>query len=65
VTLITRKVKSQLRSGKFRELKNAGQGAWQSQAILRGYELLGRSLGLFHDKIDVDAADNAIMETLI
>src|SRR5215472_15753178 len=30
------------------DAKNAGQGAWQSQSILRGYELLGPLLGHLH-----------------
>lgn len=40
-----------------------GIGAWQMQGIQRGYELLGRYLGMFHEKIDVNA-DSAIMEQL-
>jgi phage terminase small subunit len=46
------------------DAKHSGRGAWQSATILRGYELLGRSLGLFHDKIDVNAADNALIDAL-
>lgn len=30
------------------------------QAIQRGYELLGRYLGMFHEKIDI-SADNAVI----
>jgi hypothetical protein len=44
--------------------KESGTGAWQSQAVLRGYELLGRYLGIFTDKVAVDM-DQQIMERLI
>jgi hypothetical protein len=44
--------------------KQAGIGAWQTSAIQRGYEMLGRSLGLFKDKIDVNAEDNQIIAML-
>src|SRR5215472_16914745 len=43
--------------------KAAGQGAWQSQTILRGYELLGRYLGIFTDKVDIKA-DEELIERL-
>lgn len=41
----------------------AGTGAWQLQAIQRGWELLGKHLGMFKDKIDVNA-DNQIIAAL-
>ena len=44
--------------------KRSGIGAWQMQGIQRGYELLGRYLGMFHDKLDV-SADDKIIEQLI
>jgi hypothetical protein len=34
---------------------SAGRGAWQSQTIQRGWELLGRYLGVFTDKVEVGA----------
>jgi phage terminase small subunit len=40
--------------------KGAGQGAWQSAAVLRGYELLGRHLGMFKDKVDVRSDEQLI-----
>ena len=46
------------------DAKRAGQGAWQSQAVLRGYELLGKSMGLFVDRVESNL-DEKIMETLI
>jgi hypothetical protein len=42
--------------------KRAGQGAWQMQAIQRGYELLGRYLGIFTDKIEVGVDDKIVQE---
>jgi hypothetical protein len=44
----------------IQKAKAAGSGAWQSATILRGYELLGRSLGMFHDKVDVNNDDEII-----
>ena len=44
--------------------KAAGIGAWQSQAILRGYELLGKYLGFFTDKVEV-GADQKLIEQLL
>jgi hypothetical protein len=44
--------------------KKSGSGAWQTSGALRGYELLGRTLGMFKDKIDVNAADNEIIAAL-
>jgi hypothetical protein len=35
-----------------------------SAAVQRGYELLGKSIGLFRDRIDVDAIDDQIIERL-
>jgi hypothetical protein len=43
--------------------KRAGQGAWQIQAIQRGYELLGRYLGIFTERVEV-GLDDKIMEQL-
>jgi hypothetical protein len=31
---------------------------------VRGYEMLGRSLGLFKDKVDINAVDNEIIQLL-
>jgi hypothetical protein len=42
------------------EAKDAGSDTWQSQAILRGCELLSRGLGMFHDKLDVNVDDEII-----
>ena len=41
----------------------SGEGAWQSATILKGYELLGRYLGMFKDRVDV-GVDDAIMKQL-
>ena len=41
----------------------AGAGAWQSAAILKGAELLGRHLGMFTDKIEV-GLDAKLMERI-
>jgi phage terminase small subunit len=35
------------------EAKLAGIGAWQAQAIQRGFEMLGRYLGMFKDQVEV------------
>ena|SRR6516225_6280129 len=43
--------------------KAAGQGAWQSATQLRGYELLGKYLGIFKDQVDV-SADEKLIEQL-
>lgn len=40
--------------------KKAGVGAWQMQAVQRGYELLGRYLGMFTDRLDVHGDDRLI-----
>lgn len=45
------------------DAKHSGRGAWQSATIVRGYELLGRYLGLFHDRVEVDL-DTEIMARL-
>jgi hypothetical protein len=45
------------------EAKQCGPGAWQSIAILRGCELLGRSMGMFVDKVEV-GTDQKIVEML-
>jgi phage terminase small subunit len=42
----------------------AGQVAWQAQAILRGYELPGKSLGLFVDRVETNL-DEKVMEALV
>jgi phage terminase small subunit len=42
------------------DARSAGQGAWQCSAILRGYELLGRYLGMFSERIDVSDDDKII-----
>ena len=42
---------------------SAGAGAWQSAAILKGAELLGRSLGMFTDKLEV-GLDAKLMERI-
>jgi hypothetical protein len=43
--------------------EKAGEGAWQMQTILKGYELLGRYLGMFKEQIAV-GVDEAIMKQL-
>jgi hypothetical protein len=43
-------------SGLLRSIEDAraaGVGAWQMQAIQRGYEMLGRYLGMFKDQIEI------------
>ena len=37
----------------IRDAKAAGVGAWQAQIILRGYELLGKYLGMFKDQVEL------------
>ena len=44
--------------------KKSGAGAWQATARLRGYELLGKHLGMFVDKVEV-GLDEKLMERLI
>ena len=41
----------------------AGSGAWQTAGILKAYELLGRHLKMFSDKLEVDLGTE-IMEAL-
>jgi hypothetical protein len=41
----------------------AGAGAWQSAAILKGAELLGRHLGMFTDRVEV-GLDSKLMERI-
>jgi phage terminase small subunit len=43
---------------------DAGQGAWQSQTVTRCYELLGKYLGLFTDKVEV-GSDQQIMDAIV
>lgn len=43
--------------------ERAGDGAWQFQAVQRGYELLGKYLGLFTEKVEI-GLDEKIMEQL-
>jgi hypothetical protein len=45
------------------DAKHSGRGAWQSSTIMRGYELLGRHLGLFVDRVEIDT-DEKIMASL-
>jgi phage terminase small subunit len=42
----------------------SGAGAWQATAQLRGYELLGKHLGMFVDKVEV-GLDEKLMEQLL
>ena len=44
------------------EAKLCGQGAWQSQAIQRGYELLGKYLGMFKDSVEVGLDEKLMLE---
>jgi hypothetical protein len=44
--------------------KRAGSGAWQSQTILRGFELLGKRLGMWTERVEVDASDKMIAQLL-
>jgi hypothetical protein len=46
------------------DAKAAGIGAWQAATVLRGYEFLGRCLGIFTDRVEVNA-DEQLMERLI
>lgn len=41
----------------------AGSGAWQTTGILKAYEMLGRHLQMFSDKLEIDLSDR-IMEAL-
>lgn len=43
--------------------EKSGEGAWQSATILKGYELLGRYLGMFKDKMEI-GVDEAIVKQL-
>lgn len=43
--------------------EKAGEGAWQFQTIQKGYELLGKYLGLWHEKLEV-GVDERIMQQL-
>jgi phage terminase small subunit len=42
---------------------DAGSGAWQTNGILKSYELLGRYLKMFTEKIEIDLGER-IMEAL-
>jgi len=42
---------------------DAGSGAWQTAGILKAYELLGRHLKMFTDKVEIDLGER-IMEAL-
>jgi hypothetical protein len=46
------------------EAKASGSGAWQMQAQQRGYELLGKYLGLFSERVE-SAADEKVIERLM
>ena len=48
----------------IRDAKAAGVGAWQAQIVLRGYELLGKSLGMFKDQVEV-GMDQKIIDALM
>lgn len=43
--------------------RRAGQGAWQTQAMIRSYELIGKHLGMFTEKVDVNF-DQKLMQLL-
>ena len=42
---------------------DAGSGAWQTAGVLKAYELLGRHLKMFTEKLEIDLSDR-IMEAL-
>jgi phage terminase small subunit len=42
---------------------DAGSGAWQTTGVLKAYELLGRHLKMFTEKLEIDLSDR-IMEAL-
>ena len=42
---------------------DAGSGAWQTAGVLKAYELLGRHLKMFTEKVEIDLSDR-IMEAL-
>ena len=48
----------------IQQVEAAGIGAWQLTARLRGWELLGRYLGMFHEKVDI-TADQMLMDQLM
>lgn len=48
------------RDDTIEQAKRCGPGGWHSAAILRGYELLGRYLGMFHEKIDFSGDEKII-----
>ena len=48
----------------IQQAEAAGVGAWQLTARLRGWELLGKYLGIFHEKVDV-SADQELMHQLM
>ena len=43
---------------------DAGSGAWQTAGILKAYELLGRHLKMFTEKVEIDFGER-IMEALV
>jgi phage terminase small subunit len=47
----------------IKKAERSGEGAWQSATILKGWELLGRYLGMFKEQIAV-GVDEAIMKQL-
>ena len=47
----------------IKKAERSGEGAWQSATILKGWELLGRYLGMFKDQVAV-GVDEAIMRQL-
>jgi len=47
----------------IKKAERSGEGAWQSATILKGWELLGRYLGMFKDQVAV-GVDEAIMKQL-
>jgi phage terminase small subunit len=44
------------------DARAAGVGAWQMQAIQRGYELLGRHLGMFKDQVEIGLDEQIIAQ---
>jgi len=50
--------------GTIKMAEDAGQGAWQGQTMMRGYELLGKHLGIFTDKVELNT-DQEIVDAII
>jgi phage terminase small subunit len=44
------------------DARAAGVGAWQMQAIQRGYEMLGRHLGMFKDQVEIGLDEQIIAQ---